>query len=889
MRLNKIISVLAAISIALTCVCVSAADNTVSTDSETASIAVSLLEELKVIYEQNEFAYDSSITRADFAVYAARVLGIDDKQTDKATRYYIDMAQYDYAAYSVNTLVDRGILSVDDERLFCPSDAITLDEAVKIVVCMTGYRPVAEARGGYPGGYISTATSLKLLQGLSRGGVFSLNDAAILLYNTLIVPQYTIESVKTDGDGFSYSYAKSEEQTILYEAFGLSHTEGALTGSDNMNIAYDVTAGEDEAVIDGVSYKVTGDIDMTDYLGFNVGALYNKDDEISYVYKKSGSERIVEINIDDYVDFDGQKLTYSTDNRGNKDVDVSSASVLYNGSVPDSKVKELFDTLESGLIRVIDYDGNGTNDAVVVTDNHAFAFKSMDKNNNILYSKISGQSPIDLDDYDKVIIKNANGDSLTSDVIAEDNILNISAAVDKSRIKIIVSNTKIGGTINSIKRDDYAYISIDGTEYRVNARHSSIADSVKVGTPVTALLNIYGDIVYIISGAVSDYNVGFLCGLSIDSSGFDSGIKFRIYSKTDGLATYESADSIKVDGIKYDSATKAINAIPECSAGDSNVICKSQIILYKQNKDKQISAIDTYLVSSEENPDTTLCRTTDGGESLSKYGGRFGRKNPIDAATDIFVVPKEEDIPGSDKSDYSVVNQGKFRTNVTCSSIECYKTKGNDEICSTVVYRNVTADFETNDWLNSNIFIVGEFSESIDADGEKYISMFGLYQGTERTVNIYEDNLVSKSAKISDIDEGDLIRYRTGKDGRIIELQKLYDASDNKRIAWGGDTETESLFDTSFSLNFQLSFGYVNKRGSKVVSWGYKSGANVDEALDLSSATVMFYDKNQKAGNRLYTGKIDSITDYQTAGDNCDIIIVQMNQTALKHVVVYKR
>lgn len=888
MRLNKIISVLAAISIALTCVCVSAADNTVSADSETASIAVSLLEELKVIYEQNEFAYDSSITRADFAVYAARVLGIDDKQTDKATRYYIDMAQYDYAAYSVNTLVDRGILSVDDERLFRPSDAITLDEAVKIVVCMTGYRPVAEARGGYPGGYISTATSLKLLQGLSRGGVFSLNDAAILLYNTLIVPQYTIESVKTDGDGFSYSYAKSEEQTILYEAFGLSHAEGTLTGFDNMNIAYDVTAGEDEAVIDGVRYKVINDIDMTDYLGFNVGALYNKDDEISYVYKKSGSERITEINIDDYVGFDGQKLTYSTGNRGNKDVDVSSASVLYNGSVPESKVKELFDTLESGLIRVIDYDGNGTNDSVVVTDNHAFAFKSMDKNNNILYSKISGQSPIDLDDYDKVIIKNANGDNLTSDVITEDNVLNIAAAVDKSRIKIIVSNTKIGGTINSIKRDDYAYISIDGAEYRVNDRHSSIADSVRVGTPVTALLNIYGDIVYIISGAVSDYNVGFLCGLSIDSSGFDSGIKFRIYSKTDGLVTYESADSIKVDGIKYDSATKAINAIPECSAGDSNVICKSQIILYKQNKDKQISAIDTYFVSSEENPDTTLCRTTDGGESLSKYGSRFGRTNPIDAATDIFVVPREEDISGSDKDDYSVVAQSRFNSDVTCSSIECYKTKGDDEICSTVVYRNILSDFEANDWLNTDVFLVGELSEAIDDEGEKYINLSGLYRGGERTFGIYEDKLISKSAKISELDEGDLIRFRTSKDNKVIEIQKLYDAGENLRVSWSGDTEKETLYDTSFTMNFQLSFGYVNKRGSKVVSWGYKSGANVDEVLDMSSATVMFYDKNQKSGSRLYTGKIDSITDYQTAGNNCDTIIVQMNKATLKYVVVYK-
>lgn len=889
MRLNKIISVLAALSVMLTCVSVSAANVTSETDNEAASMAVSLLEELKVIYEQSEFAYSSSITRADFAVYAARTLGIDDKITDKATRYYVDTAQYDYAAYSVNTLVEKGILSVDDERLFRPSEAITFDEAVKIVVCMTGYRPVAEARGGYPGGYISTAASLKLTQGLSRGGVFSLNDAAILLYKALIVPQYTIESVKTDGDGFSYSYAKSEEQTLLYEAFGLSHTEGALTGFDGMNIAYDTTADEDEAVIDGKRYKVLNDIDLTDYLGSKVGALYNKDDEISYIYKKSGGEKVTEISIDDYVGFDGQKLTYSNDNRGNKTIDVSSASVLYNGSVPESKVKELFNTFESGSIRVIDYDGNGTNDAVVVNDNHAFVFKSMDKNNNILYSKITGQTPIDLDDYDKVIIKNTSGDRLTAEVIEEDNVLNIAAAVDKSRLVITVSGGKASGTVKSMKNDSHSYISIDSTEYRVNKRHTTIYDSVKVGTPVTALLNIYGEIVYIISGAASDYNIGFLCGLSIDSSGFDSGIKFRIYSKTDGLATYESADSIKIDGIKYDSATKAINAIPECSAGGSGVTYKSQVILYKQDKDKQISAVDTYFVSSEENPDTTLCRTTDGGEKLSRYAGRFGRKNPIDSKTNIFIVPKEENIAGSDKSDYSVTQQGAFNINVACSGIECYKTKGDDEFCSTVVYRNTPTDFEENDWLNSSVFVVGELSEAIDAENENYIKVSGLYQGGDRSFNVYDNRLVAKSARLSDLDEGDLIRYRTGKDGYVVEIQKLYDAGTDSRINWSGDTDKESLFVPTFTLNFQLSFGYVNKRGNKVVSWGYKSGANVDEALDLSSAAIMFYDKNQKSGNRLYTGKIDSITDYQTAGDNCDIIIVHMNQTTVRSVTVYKK
>ena len=225
--------------------------------------------------------------------------------------------------------------------------------------------------------------------------------------------------------------------------------------------------------------------------------------------------------------------------------------------------------------------------------------------------------------------------------------------------------------------------------------------------------------------------------------------------------------------------------------------------------------------------------------------GRFGRKNPIDSKTNIFIVPKEENIAGSDKSDYSVTQQGAFNTNVACSGIECYKTKGDDEFCSTVVYRNTPTDFEENDWLNSSVFVVGELSEAIDAENENYIKVSGLYQGGDRSFNVYDNRLVAKSARLSDLDEGDLIRYRTGKDGYVVEIQKLYDAGTDCRINWSGDTDKESLFVPTFTLNFQLSFGYVNKRGNKVVSWGYKSGANVDEALDLSSAAIMFYDKNQ--------------------------------------------
>lgn len=857
-------------------------------DVQTVNNAIALLEKLQIIYPQSELTYTSSVSRADFVLYAARSMGINDKLTDKSTRYYIDMASYDYAAYCVNSFVEKGFLSVSDDRMFRPSEPITLSEAVKIAICMAQYRPMAEARGGYPAGYISAAAKLELLDGISSGDTFTFNDAAVLLYNTLLTPVYSIDTVSEKGGSYSYEYSQSDDNTVLYESFGYNNTEGILTGYNGIDINFSVPSSDGYAIIGDKKLKVPDDMDLTDLLGNNVCALYNDDDVIYYVFAKDGDEKITEIDIDDFLSYNGLKLCYERENKTDKSVDVTSAIVLYNGAVPAENVKEIFDTLESGYIKIIDYDGNGTNDAIVINDYHSFVFKSRDSVNNIIYSKKDGQKSIDLDKYDYVTIKDGKGETVNADAFAENNILNIAISADNKRIVIIISTDNANGSVTKISRENDIVLTVDDRDYTVNNAASADAKNVNVGDKITALLNMYGKIVYIINDGSENYKAGFMCGLDTASGAFDDSVQIRLYTKDEGLKTYTVADTVKIDGIKRKGIKEIAKAIPDCSY-DGAVSYTSQIILYKLNADGEISGIDTYFVSSAENPDTTLCRTTDGGESLSKYGGRLGRKNPIDSTTDIFVVPSEKEIPGSTKDDYSVVQQNRFNSNVTMSSVECYKTKGNDEICSTVVYRNVLSDFEANDWLNTNIFVVGDIFEAVDDDDEKYISLSGLYQGSTRMLSVYENNLVEKSAKFTDLDEGDLIRYRTGKNGKIIELQKLYDASENKRISWSGDTETESLFDTSFSNNFQLSFGYVNSRGNKVVTWGYKSGANVDEALDLSSATVMYYDKNQKSGKRLYTGKIGSITDYQTAGDGCDIIIIQMNQTSLKHVVVYKR
>ena len=65
-----------------------------------------------------------------------------------------DGASYKWAADAALTL---GFISGHDDGMFMPNDTISYFEALKIIVCALGYKPVAEANGGFPSGYVSAA------------------------------------------------------------------------------------------------------------------------------------------------------------------------------------------------------------------------------------------------------------------------------------------------------------------------------------------------------------------------------------------------------------------------------------------------------------------------------------------------------------------------------------------------------------------------------------------------------------------------------------------------------------------------------------------------------------------------------------------------------------
>lgn len=883
--IKRIFSVILAVSLALTSLCVWAEDKAAeSVKNENAS---ELFEWLGIVFSKSDEQHQAEITRADFVVYTARALGIDDTIDPGETRYFVDMAMYDYASYSVNCLVEKGILSVGENKMFRPAEPITYNEAVKIAVCALGYKPVAETKGGYPNGYLFTAKQLGLLNEVSAVQKFTLNDAVTLLYEALRTPLYVVNSVTIEADGSITGYRASEEDLLFYESFGYKYQKGILTGYDGMNTSFGVVASDERAVVDNVLYKVAEDVDLTEFLGRTVCILVDRNGFIVFAYCEPKGDEITEIDVRDYAGYSGGNITYNYQNKANRSIDVSSATILYNGAIPERDTTTLLNSLESGSVTVIDSDGNGVNDVVVVKDYHAFVVKSVNLNKNIIYSKIQGQKEIDLENYDKLMICDKDGGEIALTELENGDMLNVLAAADKSRIKIIVTDDEVSGTVEQTWDGNIFRFKVGGGIYNVNKTYSGIKSQIKPGMTATFLLNMFGEAVFVTEGLRENYQVGFLIGLRVDGT-FDTALQMRIYTKNGGIAVFETIEKLRVDGKRQAGATAAVNSIPDAACDESGIKAfKSQLILFKTNADGKITDIDTYNPSDVENPELTLARVADGENAIEKMEGRLGKTLPVNQTTDFYCVPQENAL-AHDIENYKVVKQGSFNRTVKFK-FECYKLKGKNEFVDAVIYHMNPADTSENSWLNSNMFLVGEKVTSLDKEGNTFTTISGLMQGGKSSIDVFEERLLETSARLADINEGDLIRFRKGETGRVIEIQKLYDARLNQKISWSGDTEAASLFDTAYNSNFQLSFGYVSKKGEETVSWGYKSGAQADEIMGLSSAKCMICDSSLSDGSRLYIGTIDDIVDDETAPGKGDIIIVQMKQTTVQSVVVYKR
>lgn len=150
--------------------------------------AVAYVKEVGIMVgdDQGNFNPYKTVTRAEMATIICRLLG----QTDglKRSNDFSDVPTKHWANTYVGKAAELGIINGYGNGKFGPSDNVTYEQAVTMIIRGIGYTEDAENMGGYPDGYLDLAKGLGLLDGISaqKSEALSRADIATLLYNYYI-------------------------------------------------------------------------------------------------------------------------------------------------------------------------------------------------------------------------------------------------------------------------------------------------------------------------------------------------------------------------------------------------------------------------------------------------------------------------------------------------------------------------------------------------------------------------------------------------------------------------------------------------------------------------------------------------------------------------------
>ncbi|MBR5586469.1 MAG: S-layer homology domain-containing protein, partial [Clostridia bacterium] len=223
-NLSKVLAVVLAFAMALSMVSFAAYTDVKAGDNcEEAVTVLSALEILKG-YEDGSFKPEATITRAEFATVVIRLLGLADSASATATMFN-DVPATHWASGAIALASQQGIVNGYGDGNFGPEDPVKYNEAIKMIVAALGYTPMADANGGWPGGFQVVASQKGILAGIS--GISATAEAprgvvAQLAYNSLTVPLM-------EQTGFGTQTNFSTVNSLLLNKLGVTKFEGVVS------------------------------------------------------------------------------------------------------------------------------------------------------------------------------------------------------------------------------------------------------------------------------------------------------------------------------------------------------------------------------------------------------------------------------------------------------------------------------------------------------------------------------------------------------------------------------------------------------------------------------------------------------------------------------------
>ena len=755
----------------------------------------------------------------------------------------------------IETAFRIGYISGGSNGYFNPGDNITYAQALKIIINILGYTSVAEAKGGFPAGYMSVAGSLDISDGINvdADGFLNQSQVMILLENA---SKCDIMKIASIGDPTEYITNKGE--TILTEKHKINFVESVIEANAYTDlIAQDSGLMPGEVSLGGKIFAA-GKSDAENLLGYNAEVYYDSQSNKSapeILYAREKYNTVWECDDSQNIEISGKYINLHTDSSTIKRISVSpSVTYILNGKMAVYDINSLTDVY--GKVTFISNDSDKMVDVINITDYSTYVVSGVSPVSKIVATKDGSRIELDSDnDEYSFEIKYYNGTPVEFKDIKEDDVLLVaqSTGAGLNKKEVLLSDVSLTGVLSEISEE---YVVIDGQKYSID---SSVLNKAKTGTSYKYLTDAKGRIAYIY--ALNDVVYGYIYGAMVQS-GVGGKILCKIFTENDRWVELAFKNKFKFNG-KMINASEVLN--PENLGSDFE--SQRQLVRYNVNSKAEITMMETaktILIDSSgedeaiENDVFRISYKPSGSVSYRSNSRTFNGDVFVDAGAKIFVIPDDYDVEGFD-----VITRSNLIADMSYSNITVYDL---DEFLNAKV---ITVNTVTKAISSSSKFmIVKSIGMMQDSNGASVPSVRGWWNGTELAFPVKISNDLTAET-VNGLAHGDVIQFTYNEEGEMDKVQKYTSLS--------GGAYYEPV---NFYYNFSVIGGVVDEcdYSQKRIKLYY---TNTNKWLGLavnSSAVVTIYDSATKT---VTTGTLADIT-------KNDKIVAKMSYYVVSEIVVVR-
>ena len=888
--------------------------------------AVSFLHTLGIMrgYADGTFRPDEPITRAEFVITIARILGMDegtntisadpdawfswdweeeedeDFESEEEQSPFLDVPQNHWAMEAIRLMTEMGIIEGYGNGIFAPEDPIDFEQAVKMITVLLGYQYYAEARGGYPLGYMITASEIKLLKGIDHAAQEPITRGvtALLIRNALDIDMMVQTSFGDVSD-----YYITEDQTLLTMYLDIYKITGRVTDIGKVSINGGTTLRQNEVLINGERYE-SGTLNLMPYLGNYVTVYYwnNADSDVKtliYIEPDHQTGEVLTIEADDIVSYENHTLYYWQDDKGTKTARAriaGDADAIYNGRT----ITSYDDTLmkpEMGSVGLVDSDKDGVFDVVIITSYETVVVGGVDVQNGLVYDKLSPGSSINLDVNDttrEISIHDKSGQPVEISGLSEWSILTIAKTLPSQpgteKIDVTVSTDIAKGTVIMTSTDTNSQKQLIGIGEDTYLVSSVCSQTFTVGDTGNFYLDSFGEVAAYDQRA-SELSYGYLSEIGKEGI-IASSIYLRIYTTDGKMETWPCAEKIEVDGAMIEkedlaetlrsAAMSAMDAVGETY--EPEAVTGAQMIRYKLNSEGMISKLAT--LAGDGNELHRLFYAQSGSSVSLRYkGGQRVLVNSnsnnasvafLDSAATVNMY-----IPDGDKTDedlYQIESTSIYKNDNTYAPREIYVSQKGDMTAAVVVFYNKSSGIEVD--ADTQLMLLEKVTSAM-VDDEYAYKIYGLVSGAST-------ELVCKDSKLFDIVEsfqpGDAVRCEVNSQNEVIAAERIFDYANRQlQVTPSTQSGTEGNYTvtnpTKANANSQFWVTYAevyerNKFNSNILTLRPVPNEASPEPVDYTynfGATKYVY-KFDPDTKKAVLGSVLELHDTVSTGDGSKVI-----------------